>query len=201
MKRNPLLFVTIVSLLVLSACGSSEPAEPTLSAESLAGTAVAAAWVAVTQTQAALPTPTPAPPTPEPIQIVTTAPTLQLLATLPPATIAVAATPTAQCDQIPVEKPKGALVTVEFTNEALGGANFAFGMFAPNAQGECFTYSFSIGRGDAISQKVLAGCYWGYAWITGEESSVAKSGDTVLCVTDTAVVYHVKITKESVVFK
>jgi len=199
MKQKFLPVITIAFLLLLSACGS--PAAPTASPEDLANTAVAQAWISITQTHSVMPTFTPVPPTPEPIQIVTTAPTLQLLSTLPPATVAVAATPTAQCDQIPVEKPKGALVTVEFTNEALGGANFAFGMMSPNAQGECFTYSFSIGRGNAVSQKVLAGCYWGYAWITGEESSVAKSGDTVMCITDTAAVYHVKITKESVGFK
>ena len=113
----------------------------------------------------------------------------------------VAATATPECNQIPVAEPKGTLVKVEFYSEALGSANLAFGMLSPNDKGECYTYSFSVGRGDVLSANVVAGCYWGYAWITGEEESVARSGDKIMCITDAAIIYKVKVTKETINFR
>ncbi|MBE0681228.1 MAG: hypothetical protein IH589_04880, partial [Anaerolineales bacterium] len=54
-KKYNYLISTLI-ILALAACGS---AEPTMSAEDLANTAVANAWISITQTQAALPTATP----------------------------------------------------------------------------------------------------------------------------------------------
>ena len=51
-----LLTIMLASILLLSACGP-EP-EPTMSAEEVQGTAVAAAWTMVAETQAAIPTAT-----------------------------------------------------------------------------------------------------------------------------------------------
>ncbi len=62
MKQKFLLALSILSILALSACGGAE-ATPELSPEDTAATAMAAAWVAITQTAAALPTNTPVPPT------------------------------------------------------------------------------------------------------------------------------------------
>lgn len=195
MQRKFLLIISILMILILSACGA-----PTQNPEDQASTAVAQAWAMVTLTQAAMPSPTPIPPTftPAPTDTPLPPPTVALLPTLPPATIAVAATPTEQCNQIPTDKPKGHLVTVEFKNTSQGSANLAFGMNTPNDKGECFTYSFSIGSGNDLTAKVLAGCYWGYAWITGAETSVAKSGDKIYCLTDTSATYHIVITKETI---
>ncbi len=189
--------ISLLMMFLISACGLTEPAIRT---EDIENTAVAAAWIAITQTQAALPSPTPVSPTSTAEPTPTFLPTITPLPTLPP-TVAVAATPTAQCNQIPVSDPKGMLVTVEFTNESQGSANLAFGMLSPNEFGECFTYSYVLGRRDVISTKVVAGCYWGYAWITGSETSVARSGDALLCVTNPSLIYHVRITKETVSFK
>ena len=197
MKQKLFVTMSILIILTFSACGGS--AEPTVSPQDQAATAVAEAWLVITQTQAALPTSTPIPPTNTP------APTFTFIPTLAPiATIAVGSTPTQQseCDQIPVAEPKGTLVSVEFYNESQGSANFAFGMNSPNDNGECFTYSFIIGNNDVVPAKVLAGCYWGYAWITsGQETSVARSADVLMCMKDTAVIYKVKITKETVNFR
>lgn len=198
MKRILSTAISLVMIFAIPACGA---AEPDLSERDIENTAVAAAWIAITETQAALPSPTPVPPTSTPEPTPTFIPTIVLLPTLPPPTAAVAATPTAECSQIPAAEPKGTLVTVEFTNESQGSANLAFGMLSPNEFGECFTYSYTIGRGDALSTRVVAGCYWGYAWITGSETSVARSGDAVLCVTNSSLIYHVRITKETVNFK
>ncbi|MCQ3935596.1 MAG: hypothetical protein DPW18_00980 [Chloroflexi bacterium] len=198
MKQKFLLAFSILTILSLSACGG---AAPTLTAEEIAYTAVAQAWLAITQTQAvAPPTSTPVPPTTAPLFTDTVpAPTLEALPILPTSTAVVVASPTAQCNQIPVAEPKGALVTVEFKNESPGSANLAFGMNSPNDKGECFTYSFSIGKGDVVTSKVAAGCYWGYAWITADEPSVARSGGNIYCLTDTTKVYHITILEETIV--
>lgn len=198
MKQKSLITLSILAIFALSACGRE--AAPEISSEDQAATAVAQAWLIITQTAAAAPTVTPAPPTFTPQPTDTFIP-LVLLPTLPPSTVAVAESPTPECSQIPALEPKGALVNVEFYNESQGVANLAFGMMSPNDEGECYTYSFTIGRNDVFTTKILAGCYWGYAWISGEETSVARSGDVVMCTTDSAVIYKVKITKETVNFR
>ena len=200
MKQKFLITISILAILALSACGGAE-ATPEVSSEDLAATAVAEAWVIITQTAAAMPSATPVPPTFTPQPTATLAPVLELLPTQPAPVAVVAATATPECNQIPVAEPKGALVKVEFYSEALGSANLAFGMLSPNDKGECYTYSFSVGRGDVLSANVVAGCYWGYAWITGEEESVARSGDKIMCITDASIIYKVKITKESIDFR
>lgn len=199
MKQKLLVTISILAILALSACGGAE-ATPEISAEDLAATAVAEAWVVITQTAAAMPTDTPIPPTFTPQPTDTPAPTLELLPTQPLPAVALA-TATPECNQIPQPEPLGKLVTVEFYNESGGSVNLAFGMMSPNDKGECYTYSFTYGGGTSAPTKVLAGCYWGYAWITGAESSVARSGDKVMCMTDAAIIYKVVITKERVDFK
>jgi hypothetical protein len=147
-----------------------------------------------------MPTATPIPPTFTPQPTNTVAPTLALLPTQP-VPVAAVATATPECVSIPVPEPKGTLLNVEIYNESQGSANVAFGMNFQNDKGECFTYSFSLGRNDVYAGKVLAGCYWGMAWISGEETSVAKSGDSLMCLTDPAVTYKIVITKETFGFK
>lgn len=199
MKKKFLSIVSMLIIITLSACGS---AEPTMSVEDLANTAVADAWIAITQTQAALPTATPIPPTFTPEPTATLAPTLQPLPTLAPlATAAAGAPATDPCNQIPQLEPKGAVTNVEFTNDSQGQVNLSFGMTTPNDKGECYTYSFGLGRGDVVPAKVLVGCYWGYAWITGDEPSVARTGGTIICLSDSTVIYHVTVTKETIVLK
>ena len=201
MKHKFLVTISILAILALSACGGSETATPEISAEDIASTAVAQAWLIVTQTAAAMPTATPVPPTFTPQPTNTIPPTLALLPTQPQV-VNVAASPTASCEEIPQPEPKGTLVNVEFYSEAQASANVSFGMNSANDKGECYAYSFSIGSGDTFATKVLAGCYYSWAWIgSGNDASVAKSGDKLLCLTDTSVVYKILITKERVDFK
>ena len=204
MKQKFLLTISILLIFILSACGGGTEAAPTLSADAIAQTAVVEAWLVITQTAAAMPTATPIPPTNTPEPTFTAQPTIALLPTLPPSSAGALVTPTSStdpCNQIPAAEPKGALVTVEIENISQGSANLALGMTAPNDKGECFTYSFQIDSGNGISTKVLAGCYWGWAWITGADTSVAKSGDRIMCMTDTAFIYHVNVADETVKFK
>lgn len=53
--------------MIVSACGGGTPAEPTVSAQDIQSTAVAAANTIVAETQAAIPTNTPVPPTDTPV--------------------------------------------------------------------------------------------------------------------------------------
>lgn len=193
MKQKFLIALSILSILILSACGGAE-ATPALSPEDTAATAMAEAWIAITQTAAALPTNTPVPPTFTPQPTNTALPVIEILPTLTLAPVVVA-TATSDCIAIPVPEPKGALVNVEIYNESQGSATVAFGMNSANDKNECFSYSFPLGRNDVFTGKVLAGCYWGIAWITGDEQSVARSGD-LMCLSDPAIVYKIKITKE-----
>ena len=63
MKKKYPTFLSILLIVVISACGPAPT--PTLSVADVQGTAVANAWIAITQTQAAIPTATqtPIPPT------------------------------------------------------------------------------------------------------------------------------------------
>ncbi|NWF63399.1 MAG: hypothetical protein HXY38_03750 [Chloroflexi bacterium] len=199
MIKKFLQVLSLCAIFALSACGGAESA-PAISPEEIAATAAAQAWMSVTQTAAAMPTATSVPPTFTPQPTHTLAP-IAILPTLPPATVAVVATPTSECNQIPQLEPKGAQVNVEFYNESGGSANFAFGMNYANDKGECYTYSFTLGNGDMSPATVLAGCYWGYAWINTSEPSVARSGDKILCLSDPGIIYKIVITPERVDFK
>lgn len=199
MKQKLFRTLSILIILLISACGGSEA--PTLSVEDQANTAVAEAWILITQTQAALPTSTPIPPTNTPEPTFTFVPTIAILPTLPIATVASAPTQS-ECDQPPPLEPKGSQVNVDFTNTSKGQVNLALGMNTPNDKKECVTYSFSLGSGGGIvTARILAGCYWGYAWITGSDPSVARTGGLLLCMTDTSGTYHILITKETINFK
>jgi len=178
-KKTLIIFSFLITMLALAACGPAP--EPTLNAGDLANTAVAEAWIAVTLTQAALPTntATPIPPTPTPLPTVTPFPTLPpLLATIPSATAA-----TNPCNMPPPIDAQGAKVKVKFVNKSKGTATVAFGMETENPDGECGTYSFTFAENQAAVVDVLAGCYWAYAWIAGNEPSTAKSIE-MLCFTD-----------------
>ena len=200
MKKKYLTIVSLFIITLISACGPA-PTQ-SLSAAEISNTAIANAWLSITQTAAAMPTATststPLPPTETPLA------TFTLLPTLPPATFASvnssAVATQDPCNQIPAEKPQGALVKVKFVNKSGGIVNLSFGMTTPNTQKECVTYSYTLGIASESVTTVLAGCYWGYAWITGKAPSVARTGSTILCVTDPNKTPPIWITKETIYF-
>ncbi len=182
MNKKHLTILTLLSLIILSACGPAP--EPTLTAEEIANTAIAGAWIAITQTQAAIPTATA---TPIPTATFTPLPTLTLapLPSLVPPTIA----PTAgedPCNLPPPSEPKGTLVKVKFVNKSDGNAILSFGMIQPNSLGECGTYGYTLGRYDQPVVTVLAGCYWAFAWIDKPDTNQTSTAKNVnaLCITD-----------------
>ncbi|MEK6752245.1 MAG: hypothetical protein AABZ00_08250 [Chloroflexota bacterium] len=195
MKKKFPYILSILIIVTLTACGS---AQPDISSDDIANTAIAAAWIAITQTQAALPTATPI--TPQPTG--TFAPTLPPLPTIPTIAQPTVAVPTADiCNQVPPLEPKGKLTTIEVENKSQGQVNLTLGMNAPNDKGECVNYSTALGRGGVVSIRALAGCYWGYAWVEGDVPSVARTGAVILCMTDPSLVYHIVVTKETISFK
>jgi hypothetical protein len=196
MKRKISILVSILILVLVSACGPAP--EPTLSAEDMANTAVANAWTMLTLTQAAIPTATATFP---PTETFTPLPTFTSipLPTLPPVVVATA---TSQCNQVPPLIPKGTLVKAVFGNRSKGTVNLSFGMLSPNSQGECVTYSYTLGAFDEPVVTVLAGCYWAYAWITiinTNKTSTAKNKDA-LCLTDPSRQPSIWITEELITF-
>ena len=197
MKRK---FISVISVLViaaLSACGP-EPT-PTMSVADLQNTAVAQAWVAITQTQAAIPTATetPIPPTATvtytPLPTFTPFPTLVPAATLPDTS---AASP---CDAPPPSDPKGETVRIKFLNKSEGNVTLSFGMTKENDEKECGTYGFTIGRYEEPEVEVLAGCYWGFGWVDGKVPSTAQTPE-ILCVTDTGKTTAIWINAEVINF-
>jgi hypothetical protein len=172
MNRNGIGAVVAFGMIALTACGPA--ATPTMSAEDFASTALANAFTQVAMTQAALPTETAVPTS-------TSLPTSTPFPTLAPATFtAIPATAAANpCEEPPPPAPKGDLAQVKLVNKSKGQVSLSFGMYQANSLGECGIYSFSLGVFDAPTVTVLAGCYWGYAWITGDKPSIAKSTNAI----------------------
>ncbi len=196
MKRKYLIILSILLITIISACGPAPT--PTLSAADVQGTAVANAWVAITQTQAAIPTATqtPIPPTLTftPLPTFTPYPTLvPVVATLPDTAA------TDPCNEPPPVKTQGDKVKIKFVNKSNGNVTLSFGMTQENSFKECGTYSFYISKFDEPVVEVLAGCYWGYGWVDGKEPSTAQTPD-VLCVTDKSKTTAVWINTEVIAF-
>ena len=193
MNKKLLYLLVACLVLLMSACGPA--ATPTLSATEVAGTALSVAYAQLAATQAALPTATATaiPPTDTPLPTLPPAPTLALAVP----TIAVPTTASQDpCNGVPPAKPKGDTAQVRFVNKTKGQVNLSFGMYAANTEGECGIYSFALSVYDNPTVTVLAGCYWGYAWINAKTPSVAKS-TSEMCV-DSGGSISVTITTETI---
>jgi hypothetical protein len=204
MKKKYLTILSILTILVISACGGPTPI-PTLSVADLQGTAVANAWIAITQTQATIPTATqtPIPPTstatlePLPTVALLLIPTLELL---PVATLPDTSTATDPCNAPAPVKPKGTTVTIKLINKSGGSvAPLSLGMMKENSLKECGIYTFSLGQYDEPVAKILAGCYWGFGYVNGDKPSTPQTSDA-LCVTDTTKTTSIWVTKDLISF-
>jgi len=196
--NNKHFFVIIaIIVLIVSACGTAP--EPTPSVIDIQNTAVAMAFTSIAITKAAMPTNTPIP-TQIPTLAETPTPFPTLPPPVPPTSIVPANTQVDPCNEPPPANPEGVTVRVKFVNKSKGMVNLAFGMVQENGKGECGTYNFTIGPNTSPQFTVLAGCYWGYAWITGNNTqSIAKSPYDI-CLTDPNQVRGVTITPEAIGF-
>ncbi len=183
--------VLCLTCIVMIAAGCGPAPEPTLSAEDIQNTALPLAMTSVAQTQAAIPTATPIPPTAT--LTFTPAPTSTPFVAISLAT----ATQTAldPCNLPPPSEPQGELVSVKFVNKSGGQVNMSWGMAQPNSRGECGTYSFSFSDGGVATVQVMAGCYWGYAWVSGNKPSTAQTISNI-CLTDPGTTLGISIGTE-----
>jgi len=169
MKKYILASITILSLLI-SACGSNTPAEPTVSAEDIQSTAVAAAFTIVAETQAAIPTNTPLPPTdtPSPTPLPTDTPIP--LPTIDPATLPtltftpIPANTASSAGGDPCNSPLPGNVTgnptkIRLSNQTKGELVISL-YLNPTVFGECGYRGYTLSRNDSTTITDLPqGCY------------------------------------------
>lgn len=198
--KKKILAVASALIFVLTACGA--PSTPQLGVLDMQNTALAASWTQIAMTQAAMPSPTPIPPTftPEPTSTIaaltfpTADPLLQPVAPAFPAVPQGSPTPDCTLPLIPGSE-KGTRTQVKFVNESKGSVNLSFGMYTANELGECGTYTFSFGSFESPVVSVLTGCYWAYAWVTGNKPSTAKSTNAI-CISAPNPVIGITVTSE-----
>lgn len=169
MKKYFLASMIILSLLI-SACGSKTPAEPTVSAEQIQSTAVAAAFTIVAQTQAAIPTNTPLPPTDTPTSTPLPTDTPIPLPTLDPASIPtltftpIPANTASSAGGDPCNAPLPGDVTghstkIRLSNQTKGELVISL-YLNPTAFGECGYRGYTLSRNDSTTITDLPqGCY------------------------------------------
>jgi hypothetical protein len=187
MKRSLITFAMLT--LLLTACGS--PAEPTMSAADVQGTAMAAAMTMVAETQAAIPTATPIPPTEAPtatpfptntvppldITLPTQSIATQPINILPTSTKAASVGGSDPCNQ-PLTTWDGESARVRIVNNTKpkGHVIIALG-FSPTPFGQCGIISASFDSSTTIS--VPVGTFWASAFIDGKQDFKAFGGDTI----------------------
>jgi hypothetical protein len=199
MKRKILPAVALVVVMVLAACGP-KPA-PDLSVTDLQNTAVARALTEIALTPSAIPTDTPVPPTP--IMRVATLTTLPTLALETPVSAPITnanASPTVDCYQPapPPAKLLGITVQIKLVNKSDGPVDLSMGMYEPNDQGECFTFSFSVDDKGSEVVTILSGCYWAAGYQNGPKPSTPRVG--YICLTDTTQTRGLSINNNSIGF-
>jgi hypothetical protein len=174
-------FLTLMfaSLFLLSACGP-EP-EPTMSAEEVQGTAVAAAWTMVAETQAAIPTATPIPPTDTPIPTLPPTATPILLPTQPIYVLPTDTQTTASGDicsdykhLIPAEAA-GPKTTIKIVNEHKVPVTISL-YLNKTVFGECGYRSYSLSKNGSTVQTLPQGCYSAWAWSQDSKNTFNSSG-------------------------
>ena len=199
MKRKFLHGVSLVLTIMLVACGP-KPA-PGLNVTDVQNTAAASALTLFAMTQSAIPTDTTVPPTPVPPTALATLIPLPTSALETPIVNSITnpnASPTPDCYQPAPEKLLGTTVHIKLVNKSDGPVNLSMGMYAPNEQGECFTFAFFISKKGSENITVLAGCYWMAGYQNGPEPSTPRVD--YICLDDTAEGRGLSINNNSIGF-
>jgi len=176
-----ILPVLLALAVLLTACGG-EPAEPTMSAADVQGTAVAAAWTMVAATQQAIPTATLPPPTeiPSPTPLPTF--TQPALLFTPTTSFAIPPTATQPSDPDsclhPLDMGQAGKTRRARVENISGGTVFSLSLnlYQKNAFGQCGTLTvLNIGKNDKPIVNLPTGFWWGYAWIDYKDGSHSTS--------------------------
>ena len=173
-----LIIIMLASIFLLSACGPDP--EPTMSAEDVQGTAVAAAWTMVAETQAAIPTSTPIPPTetlpPTPIPT-NTIPPLELPTQTPfVQPTATTASGNDDCNRLLNIGLAGPTSPILIVNKTKAPVNVSLGLYYRNIFGECGYRSYSIPKNGSIKIDFPRGDIYGYAWILEPINTTVQGG-------------------------
>ncbi len=197
MKRRLMSVISILAVALLAGCGPA--ATPTMSVADAQATAMADAWLALTQTQAAIP---PATETPIPATPTVTSTPLPLIPTIPPPPAFTDTPEVDACDLPAPLEPIGTTVKVKFVNKTDSTLNLSFAMIQANAENECGIYSYSLSRYDEPVVDVLAGCYQAWAWIDASGNIPSSNAQSLqaLCVTDPGKTTSIWITAEVINF-
>ena len=166
MKRFSILSLAMAFAMLISACGGGQqPTEPSVSAEDIQSTAVAAAFTIVAQTQEAIPTNTPLPPTetasPTPLPTDTPIPSPTIDASVPTATLV----PTQQASGgDPCNATLGAVVSGKDTKILIVNNNKADIVVSLYLNitpfGECGFRGYNLGPKDStLITDLPQGCY------------------------------------------
>src|SRR5512142_179852 len=162
---KPVLFVTMLLALLLSACA---PATPTADPALIQASAVAAANTMVAMTQAAVPTATPVPPTPLPSPTPLPRPTLLALPTLSISTTSPQTGPTTgapsntggsggdPCNAPMAAKPLGPQVPVLILNTTKASVILSVWLSQTTSFGECGYRGFNLDQGGSTTTTLPA---------------------------------------------
>jgi len=165
-------------VILLTACGPQ--GTPTLSAESVNGTAISSAWTMVALTQLAIPTNTPTEtpsPTPLPTETPLPSPTLEATAfVLPTATQATSGQD--DCLKPLNVEAAGPQSEVRFENQTDGAVNLSLTL-STNEFGQCGALTYYLMKNEKLVLSLPKGVYFAYAWITYSNGKTGTSSGLV----------------------
>ena len=181
MKRLSILTVSVLTTLIISACGA-EPPPPTMNAIDVQNTAVAAAMTMVAQTQAAIPTATPLPPTETPTQ--TPLPTdtplplptvnVTFTSTTAPVSNNTGGDPCATRVLAPKQGRETVIRVVNTTNVTITVSMY---LNETASHGECGYRGFTLSKNnDIVYTDLVQGCYNLWAWSDDPKGKFSSSG-------------------------
>ncbi len=180
--------LTLVVMLIISACGTAATPPPTIDPVDLQNTAAAVAFTMVAQTQAALPTATPPPPTPTATD--TPAPTETFLP-LPSSEVTLTSSPGGgsggedPCiDQVLPATLEGEPVRIRVNNSTEAELSVSVYLQQTTPQSVCGYRSYSLAPGEfMVLNDLVEGCYTLWAWNPDQEDYFIVTNGTS-CIDD-----------------
>lgn len=174
--NKKVIMIGLAVILLVSACGTGEPAAPTMDPNSIVNTAQAAAFTMIAQTQAAIPTATATEtftPTPLPTDTPIPSPTLEPAAlTLPTATTGVNAGGD-PCYH-PIEPGAGGpRSTLRIKNKTKGIITVFVYLYQKNAHGECGYIGFDVFKGESATVTTMPQGYFAVSAYTNNRTKTA----------------------------
>jgi len=169
MKHFSILTLTLVTMLIASACGASPQAAPTINPVDLQVTAISAASTIVAETQAAIPTATSIPPTatvtdmPVPTNTFIPLPTEGVVLTQSPSGESNAGDPC--INQVLPGKLTGNPIKIRIDNPTKSTINLTVYLQSGNPQGVCGYRGYTLTAGESlVITDLVEGCYSLWAW-------------------------------------